>query len=212
MSQFESSVTEWLKKNRYEIVGENEKAPGKQVQHKVRIHALSANQEYLKYAKIASIIGVIAGLAFFGGGQIPSLQNLMKELGSIFGAAGSTMSFVLLIGGVVFYNNAKNKVDEHVWIELKDLKRSVYTTQIEKFFTVVEDARNKKTEGDSGAENLWAAKYAMMFSSKGFSAQALKLAESHKIDCLTWVEGSNKFVREVWSQAEPEPEGEVKEG
>lgn len=205
MSEFESSVSEWLKNNDYNIVSENEEIQGKKVEYKARIHALSANQEYIKWAKIASFVGIIAGLAFFGGKSIPVLQNLMKDLGSVFGAAGSTMSFTLLIGGVSFYIYAKGNVDEHVWVELKDFKRKVNKTQIEKFFTAVQDVRNKVSE-EAESEKLWAAKYAMMFSSKGFSAQALKLAESHKIDCLTWEEGSNNFIREVWSQAEPESE------
>ncbi|HAA55976.1 MAG TPA: hypothetical protein DCE42_14525 [Myxococcales bacterium] len=109
MSEYEKAAMEWLGKHHYEIVGENEKVKGQGKEHKVRVHALSANREYMKFAKIATFVGVVSFLALFAGESIPALAGLMRDLGSIFGIAGKSFSLILFLGGGSFIPMQRGK-------------------------------------------------------------------------------------------------------
>jgi hypothetical protein len=193
MSDFQGAVKSWLENSQYRVVNENEEVQGKSAKYTVEIHALSTNQEFRQWSKMAAIVGGVAFFALLAGSSIPSLAALMKGLGSLFGMTGTGFGFALMIVGLGLYFYSGNKVDEHVLVELKEYKTTVNVTQMQKFLSVVEDINNNS---DNNSES-WSPKYKLMFSNKGFSPQAITLAENYGVDCFTWNEGTDSFTHEV---------------
>ncbi len=198
MTNFEKSILQWLEKNGYKIVKKKEKIEQDGFAQEIAIHALYYNKDYILWSKIAIIIGLLGSIGLWGGAYFPSLAKSLKELGTSLGFAGHGLAGLLFIGGILFYLHSKQQIDQHVWIDFKQGKRKVSKTQMEKLYSSAKALRNINKKQSN--EEIWYPKYIMMFSSTGFSEEALKTARQHKIDCISWDKKTDTFKKETWNQ------------
>lgn len=184
MSVFQKQVTQWLRDNQYTIVQHNEVVSGQTIQYTVPIHAMTSRRDADQILKKLMYIG-IAFVLFFG---VSLSFSFMRSFTWV------TVGLVLcsILGGVYIYFKKEQDVQRHVWVEIKEGKIRVNQAQVQKLYAVYSGLQNENRKKNS---TLWSPRYLLLFSSTGFSSNALKWAQEYNIDCWEWNPEAARFVR-----------------